>query len=77
MSAEDLYAAATANDLVSMKVLLLRDKVDINSMDDNWWTALHYATQAGSYEAVFALLQHNADPTIVRLCFMSRVASRC
>ena len=59
-SAGPLHDAAIRGDVTEMR-RLLEEKSDVNSRDEDGWTALHFAAQGGRVEAVRLLLCNGAE----------------
>ena len=77
MSAEGLFAAVAANatfDLVQWHDE--NDELDVNTVDEQGWTALHHAADGGNCQIAALLIEWEADLSAVRLCLLSRTASR-
>lgn len=54
-----MYSTAIENDLNRLKTFV--DKNEQNATDNNGYTALHYASRNGHYEACQILLKAGAD----------------
>ena len=77
MSAEGLFAAVTANDADDL--VQWHDEnheLDVNTVDEQGWTALHHAADGGNCQIAALLIEWEADLSAVRLCLLSRTASR-
>ena len=59
-SAEVLCHAAASGDAKKVRVLLHKNKVDVNAADYDKRTALHLAASEGQYEIVKILLENRA-----------------
>jgi len=62
LGATPLHKAVTNNDLQMVR-LLMGYKPDLDAVDDDMWTALHYAAEQGKCEMVAYLINEGADCT--------------
>lgn len=62
---EELRAAAADGDVDGVKeVLAFYPDIDINTQDENGWSALHYSAFRGHAEIVIILLKENVIPNL-------------
>ena len=60
----DLHDAAKKGEVDTL-LDIINDEVDVNKVDQEGWTALHYAVLTGKFECVKVLVNNGADENIV------------
>lgn len=61
---DDARQNLVAGDVDSVLLSITMGAISVNMQDEQGYTLLHYAAQNGSLDAVRALLDRGADPTI-------------
>jgi ankyrin repeat protein len=60
----DVHNSVIEKDITTLMKLLSAGK-NIDSQDDNGWTALHFAAQSSNIEIINLLLKNNANPNLI------------
>jgi predicted LPLAT superfamily acyltransferase len=61
---EDAHRSLVAGEVDNVMLSITMGAIGVNAQNEQGYTLLHFAAQMGSLEAVRALLDRDADPTI-------------